>query len=158
MIICRGTNDTNDTNGQLFTSIFRDKLSLQGARIIWKAIISKGLHEIPALLKFLVLLTLFLLESHANAFTSLSSVAGNQVWINHLTRLQQSISDSTNEPSREPVCKPTKQMDLDAVLPNNLSQINNALLSNHSNQWESLPDQLGIDDEINYLIAANDSS
>jgi len=75
-----------------------------------------------------------------------------------LTRLQQSISDPTNEPSREPVCKPTKQMDLDAVLPNNLSQINNALLSNHSNQWESLPDQLGIDDEINYLIAANDSS
>jgi len=67
--------------------------------------ISKGLHEIPALLEFLVLLTLFLLESHAN-----------------------------------------------------LSQINNALLSNHSNQWESLPDQLGIDDEINYLIAANDSS
>jgi hypothetical protein len=30
MIICRGTNDT-DT--QLFTSLFRDKLSLQGARI-----------------------------------------------------------------------------------------------------------------------------
>jgi hypothetical protein len=30
MIICRGTNDTN---GQLFTSLFRDKLSLQGARI-----------------------------------------------------------------------------------------------------------------------------
>jgi len=77
MIICRKTNDTNDTNGQLFTSIFRDKLSLQGARIIWKAMISKGLHEIPALLEFLVLLTLFLLESHANAFTSLSSVAGN---------------------------------------------------------------------------------
>ena len=30
MIICRGTNDTN---GQIFTSIFRDKLSLQGAHI-----------------------------------------------------------------------------------------------------------------------------
>ncbi len=30
MIIYRGTNDTN---GQLFTSLFRDKLSLQGARI-----------------------------------------------------------------------------------------------------------------------------
>ena len=29
MIICRGTNETN---GQLFTSLFRDKLSLQGAR------------------------------------------------------------------------------------------------------------------------------
>ena len=34
MIICRGTNDTDGrTNGQLFTSLFRDKLSLQGARI-----------------------------------------------------------------------------------------------------------------------------
>ena len=42
MIICRGTNDTDGrTNGQLFTSLFRDKLSLQGARIgieqhVWK--------------------------------------------------------------------------------------------------------------------------
>ena len=43
MIICRGTNDTDsrhrlttqthDTDSQLFTSLFRDKLSLQGARI-----------------------------------------------------------------------------------------------------------------------------
>ena len=33
MIICRGTNDTDgQTDGQLFTSLFRDKLSLQGAR------------------------------------------------------------------------------------------------------------------------------
>ena len=31
MIICRGTNVTD---GQLFTSLFRDKLSLQGARIL----------------------------------------------------------------------------------------------------------------------------
>jgi len=30
MIICRGANGHN---GQLFTSLFRDKLSLQGARI-----------------------------------------------------------------------------------------------------------------------------
>ena len=35
MIICRGTNETN---GQLFTSLFRDKLSLQGARITHNAI------------------------------------------------------------------------------------------------------------------------
>ena len=35
MIICRGTNDTHTrTDGQLFTSLFRDKLSLQGARIL----------------------------------------------------------------------------------------------------------------------------
>jgi hypothetical protein len=47
--------------------------------IIWKAMISKGLNAMPALSKFLVLLALFLSASLANAFTSLSSVAGNQV-------------------------------------------------------------------------------
>jgi hypothetical protein len=45
-----------------------------------------------------------------------------------------------NEPSLEPICEPTKRMDLDAVLSNNPSQINNAVLSNHSNQQESLAD------------------
>ena len=109
----------------------------------------------PALLKFLVLLALVLLASHANAFTSLSSVAGNQVRVNHLTRLQQPMSDPTNEPSREPIREPTKRMDLDAVLPNNLSHINNAVLSNHSNQRDSLADQPRIDEEINYPIAAS---
>jgi hypothetical protein len=49
-------------------------------------------------------------------------------------------------------------MDLDAVLPNNLSRINNAVLSNHSNQRESLADQPGIDEEINYPIAVYNSS
>jgi hypothetical protein len=49
-------------------------------------------------------------------------------------------------------------MDLNAVLPNNLSHINNAVLSNHSNQRESLADQPGIDEEINYPIAASNSS
>jgi hypothetical protein len=112
----------------------------------------------PALLKFLVLLVLVLLASHATAFTSLSSVAGNQVRINHLTQLQQPMSDPMNEPSRKPIHKPTKRMDLNAVLPYNLSKINNAVLSNHSNQWESLADQPGIDEEINYPIATSNSS
>jgi hypothetical protein len=76
----------------------------------------------PALSKFLVLLALFLLVSHAKAFTSLSSVAGDQVRVNHLIRLQQPLSKPTNEPSREPIRKPTKRMDLDAKLSNNLSQ------------------------------------
>ncbi len=52
----------------------------------------------------------------------------------------------------------TKRMDLDAKLPNNLSQNNNAVLSNHSNQWESFSDQPGIDEKINHPIAAADSS
>jgi hypothetical protein len=119
---------------------------------------SKGMNAIPALPKFLVLLALILSASHANAFSSLSSVAGNQVRINHLTRLQQSISNPTNEPSLEPIRKPNKRMDLDDVLPNNLSHINNAVLSNHSNQQESLADQPGIDEEIKSPIADSDSS
>jgi hypothetical protein len=45
-------------------------------------------------------LALVLSASHSNAFTSLSSVAGNQVRINHLTRLQQPMSDPKNEPNR----------------------------------------------------------
>ena len=89
--------------------------------IIWKAMISKGLNAMPALLKFLVLLASFLLASHSDAFTSLSLIAGNQVRVNHLTRLQQPMSNPTNEPSREPICEPTKRMDLNAVLPVNLS-------------------------------------
>jgi hypothetical protein len=60
-----------------------------------------------ALSKFLVLLALFLLASHANAFTSLSLVAGDQVWVIHLIQLQQPMSNPTNEPSCEPLCKPT---------------------------------------------------
>jgi len=56
--------------------------------------ISKGMNAMPALSKFLVLLlALVLSASHANAFTSLSSVAGNQVRINPLTRLQQLLEE-----------------------------------------------------------------
>jgi len=101
--------------------------------------------------KFLVPLTIFLSASLGDAFV-------NHARMNHLIRFDASMSNPTNEPSCEPICEPTKRMDLDAVLPNNLSQINNAVLSNHSNQQESLADQPGIDEEINYPIAASDSS
>jgi hypothetical protein len=50
-----------------------------------------------ALSKFLVLLVLFLSASHANALTSLSSVAGDQVWVIHLIQLQQPMSNPTND-------------------------------------------------------------
>ena len=112
----------------------------------------------PALSKFLVLLALVLSASHANAFTSLCWVAENQVWNYHFTRLQQPMSNPTNEPSREPIREPTKRMDLNALLPNKLSQINNAVLSNHSKQQVSFADQPGIDEEINNPTAASDSS
>jgi hypothetical protein len=62
----------------------------------------------PALSKYLVLLMLFLLESHANVLSSVSLVAGDQVWVIHLIQLQQPMSDPTNEPSCEPIRKPTK--------------------------------------------------
>ncbi len=75
----------------------------------------------PALLKYLVLLMLFLLESHANVLTSVSLVAGDQVGVIHLIWLQQPSSDPTNEPRCEPVCKPTKWFGQDALLPGNLS-------------------------------------
>ena len=65
----------------------------------------------PALSKFLVLLALFLLASHVHAFTSLSSIAGDQVRVNHLIQLQQLMSKTTNETkaeskSREPETEP----------------------------------------------------
>ncbi len=83
--------------------------------------------------KFLVPLTIFLLASHVHALTSLSSVAGNQVRINHLTRLQQQMSVPTSEPSCESACKPTndqmvnnqttnQRLEWGAELPNILSQ------------------------------------
>jgi len=81
----------------------------------------KGLNVMPALLKFLVPLAIFLSANHSNSFTSLSSVAGGQVRVNHLTRLQQPMSNPTNEPSREPIFEPTKRLGQDALLPRNLS-------------------------------------
>ena len=75
----------------------------------------------PAHLKFLVLLALFLSANHVHVFTSLSLVAGDQVRVHHLIQLQQPLSKPAIEPSREPSREPTKQMDLDAKLPKNLS-------------------------------------
>ena len=63
----------------------------------------KRLNAMPALLKFLVLLASFHSGSYAHAFTSLSPVAGNQVWVNHLIQFQQPMRDPKNEPSREPI-------------------------------------------------------
>ena len=69
-----------------------------------------------ALSKCMVLLALSCLASHANAFLSLSSVAGNHVWVNHLIQLQQAMSKPTNKPRCKPKCKPIKLLDLDAEL------------------------------------------
>jgi hypothetical protein len=71
----------------------------------------------PALLKFLVLIAIFLLASNANAFTSPSPVAGNQIQKNQWFQFRESMSKPTNKPT----CEPTKRMDVDAELLSNLS-------------------------------------
>jgi hypothetical protein len=60
-----------------------------------------------ALSKFLVLLAIILSASYANAFAGLSPVVGNQVWVNHLIRFEESMCKPTNKPSRKLMCKTT---------------------------------------------------
>ncbi len=139
----------------------------------------------PALSKFLVLLAIFLLARHANAFTCLSPIARNQVRENHVIQFEEPLSDPTNEPRCEPNRKPVKQMDLDAELPTNLSQTKSwvayreprqdaelpskitdltntqtcGLCYNNKSDPESFADKPVIEQEINYPIApANDYS
>ncbi len=104
----------------------------------------------PALLKFLVLLAIFLSASHSNAFVSLSSVVENQIQVNHLTWL----SDSTNEPSREPIREPTKQLGQDALLPVNL--LSKGGLCHDKNSERVMFSNQGQDNEIQ--IDSTDSS
>jgi hypothetical protein len=68
---------------------------------------SKALDAMPALWKLLILSAILLSASNANAFTSLSPAAGNQVRVNHLIWFQQPMSDPKNEPSREPIREAT---------------------------------------------------
>jgi hypothetical protein len=115
-----------------------------------------------ALSKLLVLIAIFLSASHANAFTSMCPVAGNQVQEKHWFHFEEPMNDPTNEPSCKPNCKPTKQMDLHAEFPRNqsLSTSNqdhegmreNAALSNCSKQRVSFADQPGIENEINVRL------
>jgi hypothetical protein len=83
-----------------------------------------------AVSKFLVLLAIFLLASYANAFVSLGSAAGTQIWINHVIQLEEPMSNQTKIPACESTCKPTtdqmndqttKQLRLVALLPDNQS-------------------------------------
>jgi hypothetical protein len=72
-----------------------------------------------ALSKLLVLIAIFLLASHANAFTSMSPVAGNQVQEKHWFQFEEPMKDPANEQSCKPTREPTKRMDLDAEFPRN---------------------------------------
>jgi hypothetical protein len=74
-----------------------------------------------AFTQLLVLIAIFLSASHANAFTSMSPVSGNQVQEKHWFQFEEPMNNPTNEPSCEPTIKPIKRIDLDAELPNILT-------------------------------------
>ncbi len=83
-----------------------------------------------ALSKLLVLITIFLLASHASAFTSMIPVAGNQVQEKHWFQFEEPLNDPSKIPTREPTCKPTtdqmndqrtKRLKLVALFPVNQS-------------------------------------
>jgi hypothetical protein len=48
----------------------------------------KGLDEMAFFAQLLVLITIFLSASYANAFLNLNQVAGNQIRLNHLIRFK----------------------------------------------------------------------
>ena len=73
----------------------------------------KRMKAAPASWKLVVVFALFLLTS-ANAFTSLSSVAGKRVRINHLIRSQQPAISSTNQSMRESIETMKKDAELNS--------------------------------------------
>ncbi len=80
-----------------------------------------------AVAKLLVLIAIFLLESNADAFTSLSPVAGNQVQENHWLQFVEPMRKPKNEPIGEPTktrvaySEPTQ----DAELPSEITDSTN---------------------------------
>ena len=99
--------DSNESLEILRIPVLRLVTQANNPNKLFEAMKRKRLNAMPAPLKFLVLLAGFHSGSYAHAFTSLSPVAENQVWVNHLIRFQQSMSNPTNEPSHEPICEPT---------------------------------------------------
>jgi hypothetical protein len=65
----------------------------------------KELDAMVVFAKLLVLIAIFLLASNANAFTSLSPVAGNQVQENHWFQFVEPM----RKPKKEPTGEPTKK-------------------------------------------------
>ena len=96
---------------QTFSQFIRPSslLSYTSKSNSWKAMIGKGLNAMPALLKFLVLLALFLSVHHANAFISLTSVAQIKcrsiIWLVYSNQLviqgmNQVANQFTNQPNK----------------------------------------------------------
>jgi hypothetical protein len=82
---------------------------------------AKDQTAMTAFSKFLVLLTIFLPASNANAFTSLSPVAGIQVQINHLIRFEPSHKLPNDSTNNERTNQTKQGLEQDALLPGNLS-------------------------------------
>jgi hypothetical protein len=83
------------------------------------------MNAMPALLKFLVLLAIFLLASNADAFTSLSPVAGNQIQENQWFQFVESMK-LTNKQTGEPTKKSqvaNREPKQDAELPRKLTDL-----------------------------------
>ncbi len=76
----------------------------------------------------LVLIAIFLLASNANAFTSLSPVAGSQVQENHWFQFVEPMSKPTNEPTGEPTKKSQvayREQKQDAEFPSKITDSTN---------------------------------
>jgi hypothetical protein len=95
-----------------------------------------------ALSKFLVLLAIFLLARHANAFTYLSPIVRNHVQGNHFIQFEEPMSDPTNEPSCKQTSEPIKRMDLNAEPPTNLSQKKSQVAYREPKQDAELPSKI----------------
>jgi hypothetical protein len=123
------------------------------------------MNAMPALLKFLVLIAIFLLASHANAFTNLSPVAGNLVQLKQWFQFFEPLSKPTNEPTGEPTKKSrvaNRETKQDADYPSKLTDSTNTqtrgLCHGKKSEPKSLADQPSIDEEIDHSIAASDIS
>jgi hypothetical protein len=123
------------------------------------------MNAMPAHLKFLLLIAIFLLLSHANAFTSLSPFAGNQVQVKQWFQFVVPMSKPMNEPTGEPTKKSwvaNRETKQDAELPSKLTDSTNTqtcgLCHGKKSEPKSLADQPSINEEIDHSIAASDSS
>jgi hypothetical protein len=65
------------------------QIALTAFKFFIESLKRKGLNGMVALSKFLVLLAIFLLARHANAFTCLSPIARNQVRGNHFIQFEK---------------------------------------------------------------------
>ncbi len=108
-----------------------------------------------AFAKLLVLIAIFLLASNANAFTSLSPVAGNQVQENHWFQFVEPMSKPTNESTGEPTntrvaySEPKQDAELPSKITDSTITQTCGLCHNKKLEPESLGEQ---------PIAATDSS